>query len=157
MSRVRTVDPVTVGWRAIRVGVASGHAGQDDLEDVEVDCGRRCHRVHHPGSETELQLFEVQMPPDDVIPVHAHEADEIIVVVDGYLTLGARKLEAGCSIMIPGWTLYGIKAGPAGARFMNFRSHKDLTFMTKEQFVERRARRGLPEKGPNEPDLRTMG
>lgn len=82
------------------------------------------------------------MPPNNTIDVHAHEADEIIMVVAGEVNLGARTLQTGMSVMIPGWTLYGLKSGPNGARFINFRAFKDRTFMSKEQFMERRAQRG---------------
>ena len=38
-------------------------------------------RFYHPGSDTELQMFEVTTPPNYVIGQHAHAADEIMYVV----------------------------------------------------------------------------
>ena len=41
----------------------------------------------HPGSDSELQLFEVRLEPNSVAAPHAHAIDEIIVVVDGDMWL----------------------------------------------------------------------
>ena len=93
---------------------------------------------HHPGSPTEMQLFEVDFPPDHELETHAHGADEIIYVLEGSMVLGARELTAGSSVFIPGRTLYNLKAGPNGLRFINFRATQDLIYLKAEQFMAQR-------------------
>jgi quercetin dioxygenase-like cupin family protein len=105
------------------------------LTDDELDT---VVRTHHPGSETELQMFEVTVGPNASIAPHAHEADEIIYVVEGELLLGNRSLGTGSSVHIPGNTLYAFRSGPAGLRFLNFRGHHDDTYLPKDAFMERR-------------------
>jgi quercetin dioxygenase-like cupin family protein len=92
-------------------------------------------RMYHPGSDTELQLFEMHVPSDTLIDQHAHLEDEIIYVVDGELRLGGRVLLPGASVYVPGNTLYSLRAGPEGLRFLNFRAHRDVTYITKDEFV----------------------
>jgi quercetin dioxygenase-like cupin family protein len=95
-------------------------------------------RFFHPGSESDLQMFEMDVPADTLIGQHAHDEDEIIYVVDGELRLGSYVLQPGASVYIPGNTLYSLRAGPAGLRFLNFRARQDLTYITKDEFSERR-------------------
>ena len=92
-------------------------------------------RFRYPGSESEAQLFEVRCEPNLEIPVHAHAEDEIIVVVDGELHFGARVCCAGASVYIPGHTLYGFRAGPAGATFLNFRPRADGVYLSRDEFL----------------------
>lgn len=128
MATIRIVDANDVVWY-----------GKDNFPyevDVEI-VGESA--FHHPGSATEMQLFEVNVPPGHEFEAHAHAADEIIYVLEGDLVLGARVLGAGSSVFVPGHTLYGFKAGPAGLRFLNFRATQDLVYLTKEQFVAQRA------------------
>jgi quercetin dioxygenase-like cupin family protein len=101
-------------------------------------------RSYHPGSETELQLFEMDMLPNTLIAQHAHLEDEIVYVVAGELRLGARVLHPGASIYIPGNTLYSLRAGPEGLRFLNFRARHDMTYITKDEFMAARAARTEP-------------
>ena len=93
---------------------------------------------HHPGSDTEMQLFEVSFPPNHELEAHAHGADEIIYVLEGTVVLGARELGVGSSVFIPGQTLYGLKAGPDGLRFLNFRATQDLVYLNKDAFMAQR-------------------
>src|SRR4051794_17608671 len=90
-------------------------------------------RYHHPGGPDSLQLFELDMDPDLRLAPHAHESDEIIAVVAGELHVGRRVLGPGTSIFVPGHTLYTVKAGPEGCRFLNFRAHSDMTYFGPEQ------------------------
>ncbi len=101
-------------------------------------------RFFHPGSPTELQMFEMMVPPDALIDQHAHDEDEIIYVVEGELHLGRRVLASGASVHIPGNTLYSFRAGPAGLRFLNFRAHQDNTYLTRDEFVVRRSASAAP-------------
>ncbi|HZP28332.1 MAG TPA: cupin domain-containing protein [Acidimicrobiia bacterium] len=95
-------------------------------------------RTYHPGSESELQLFEVAVEPDALIGQHAHGEDEIIYVLDGELRLGRQVLTRGASVYIPGGTLYSFRAGPEGLRFLNFRARQDRTYLTKQELVANR-------------------
>jgi quercetin dioxygenase-like cupin family protein len=93
----------------------------------------------HPGSDSELQMFEVRLEPSYIAAPHAHASDEIIVVVDGEIWFGAQRCGPGTSVCIPGNTLYGFKAGPNGARFMNFRPRRDETYITRDELSASRA------------------
>jgi hypothetical protein len=95
-------------------------------------------RVFHPGGPDTLQLFEVNVEPDGVIEQHAHQEDEIIFVLEGELHLGRRVLSPGCSVHIPGLTLYTFRAGPNGLRFLNFRGRQDTTYITKDEIMAMR-------------------
>jgi quercetin dioxygenase-like cupin family protein len=116
--RVRVVDPADLPW-----------FGKDNTP-FQTTVVKGDTRFHHPGSDDELQLFEVRFPPETEITPHAHDEDEIIYVLDGELHLGARTLLPGMSVYIPGRTLYGFRAGSEGVRFLNFRPREDLTRLT---------------------------
>jgi hypothetical protein len=88
-------------------------------------------RVYHPGSETELQMLEVNLPPDFEVDSHAHCEAEIIYVTKGELHFG--------SVFIDADTLYGFRSGSMQTQFINFRARADVSYLTKEQFVARRA------------------
>jgi quercetin dioxygenase-like cupin family protein len=94
-------------------------------------------RLHH-GLPGKLQLFEIRLEPGLEISTHAHADDEIIAVVAGELHVGRRVCGPGTSIFIPGNTLYGFRAGTDGCRYLNFRSHADSTYFTKDDVVEAR-------------------
>jgi quercetin dioxygenase-like cupin family protein len=94
--------------------------------------------VHHAGSETQPQLFEVQFPPNAPVAAHAHTEDEIIVVTEGSLRFGRRVFGAGSSIFIPKMTLYSFTAGADGATFLNFRPRGGSGVVFKDEFVQAR-------------------
>jgi len=98
------------------------------ISDAELDGSSV--RWHHPGSETELQLFEMALEPGIQLSPHAHAADEIIAVLSGGLTVGQNTYGPGASIYVEGGTLYSVTAGPAGCRFLNFRAAMDKTYFT---------------------------
>jgi quercetin dioxygenase-like cupin family protein len=100
---------------------------------------RTAVRRYHPGSEDDLQMFEVAIGPDAEIGQHAHHESEIIYVIEGSLILGRQVLEPGASVFIPKETLYSFKAGPDGLKFINFRARQDTGAISKEQFMEMRA------------------
>lgn len=150
--RIRTRDQLE--WQA-RI---SGEPGEDDVAvserygPVADDYPGQCHQIHHPGSESELQLFTVRLPPGDGFDSHAHRTDEIIYVLEGELHFGAQVIPAGSSVYVPADTLYAFKAGPNGLTFLNFRAVRDDTFITKAQFVaERAARRQTSFVGDSSP------
>jgi mannose-6-phosphate isomerase-like protein (cupin superfamily) len=92
-------------------------------------------RYYHPGSDSELQMFEVTMPPNAVGPQHAHEESEIIYVVAGEIIFGRRVLGAGSSVYIPGRTLYKFDTGPEGVTFLNFRARQDMTYYSRDDMA----------------------
>ena len=49
----------------------------------------------HPGSDSELQLFEVRLGPNYIAAPHAHASDEIMLVVDGEMWFGAQRCGPG--------------------------------------------------------------
>lgn len=141
MARIRVRDVAEMRWWG---RVSDGEIGDDERFEadnyapVDDDFAGRTHRIHHPGSETDLQMFEVRMHPGDAFESHAHLTDEVIFVREGELHFGARVLREGSSVYVPANTLYAFRAGPTGLHFVNFRAVKDESFITKQQFLERR-------------------
>lgn len=140
MPRIHIAD---APWTAPADGFAIGQR-EEDRTMVEVDeptepTDPTAVRYHHPGSETELQLFEVWFPAGHVVKAHAHRTDEVVWVLEGELHLGARLLRPGTSVYLPGLTLYGFTAGPEGLRILNFRATKEIGTISKEQLLLERA------------------
>jgi quercetin dioxygenase-like cupin family protein len=95
---------------------------------------------HHPGSDGEPRLFEVSFPPDAVTESHAHDVDEIIVVMEGEMRFGKQTYGVGSSVYIPKMTLYSFQAGPEGLRFLNFRTATSaVPHINKDEFMAMRA------------------
>ena len=138
MPKLQISELDSLRWMA-RMEGAERASDPSTIEEANQDSDdRMCHRIHHPGSDTDLQMFEVRVPPGFTVESHAHDEDEIIFVLEGEMVLGARVLGAGSSAMIPGKTLYGFSAGADGLRFLNFRARRDVTFHTREQFMAQR-------------------
>ena len=95
-------------------------------------------RMLFPGTDRELQLFEVEVQPGDRIEGHAHEHDEIIYVLKGELRFGQRHCPAGAAVYVPAHTLYGFSAGPDGCNFLNFRAEADYSYITREEHFRTR-------------------
>lgn len=138
MAKLQITEIDSLRWMARKEGHGRGEEDTTIEEANQESDERMCHRLHHPGSENELQMFEVRVPPNHVVESHAHDEDEIVYILEGEMILGARVLKAGSSAMIPGKTLYGFSAGADGLVFLNFRAHRDVTFHTKEQFMAQR-------------------
>jgi quercetin dioxygenase-like cupin family protein len=95
---------------------------------------------HHDGSADEPQLLEVEFPPNQEVPPHAHQEDEILYIVRGEIHFGNRVLGPGSSVFIPRMTLYSFKAGPDGLVWVNFRPRKPVgATIPKEKFMAMRA------------------
>jgi hypothetical protein len=57
---------------------------------------------------------------------HSHEADEVICILDGEITIGDQTYGAGTNVFITKHTVYGpLVAGPQGVRFLNLRTAHD--------------------------------
>jgi hypothetical protein len=103
-----------------------------------VEAAGGASRQNHPGGKDELHLFEVRLPPNSKVDLHAHQEDEIIHVVTGQISVGNRVLGPGDSVFVAGMTLYGFEAGPEGVSYLNFRKRRDLSNYSSEEFHEYR-------------------
>jgi len=90
------------------------------------------------GDEQTLQLTEVQYPPNVSIDLHAHNVDEIFYLLAGALRIGERSLAIGGSVYIARDTLYSLKSGPDGARFLVFRPVGDTSYVPEAEWKARR-------------------
>ena len=54
-------------------------------------------------------------------PVHSHDHDEVIYVLEGGFSMGARECGPGTVVFIEAGTDYGFRVGDAGVRFLNIR------------------------------------
>jgi quercetin dioxygenase-like cupin family protein len=95
-------------------------------------------RDFFPVDGEPLQLFETRLDADADVQPHAHSAAEIIYVTEGELRLGAQVCGPGTAIFIDANTLYGFRAGPEGAVFLNFRGDPKPEYIFKDDFVARR-------------------
>ncbi|WP_419848915.1 hypothetical protein [Candidatus Poriferisocius sp.] len=71
---------------------------------------------------TPLTLLQVGRDTPSQGPSHHHSQDEIIYLLDGSISLGSLEAEPGAILCIPANVRYRITAGPAGYRFLNYRS-----------------------------------
>jgi quercetin dioxygenase-like cupin family protein len=72
-----------------------------------------------------------ELPPGFTIPVHHHDHDEVIILVDGGCTVlgDGPEMRARDSVVIKGGTDYGFMAGPDGMRFFTIRTQAASTSM----------------------------
>ncbi|MGE3328758.1 MAG: cupin domain-containing protein [Acidimicrobiia bacterium] len=129
MERIRITDACQQ-W--LVAGEAASPEYRARLSDEEL---RHEFRVHQPGDDGTLRLFEMKLPPNSVIEPHSHELDEIIFVVAGELALGARRLGPGSSVFIAGGTLYSVRSGLDGLQFLNFRARPDPTHRNRAEHL----------------------
>jgi quercetin dioxygenase-like cupin family protein len=130
MGTVRIVETNSIPWQRVHEAVAPDVAARMSEAERNGDV-----RILHAGSGGELQLFEANIAPNDEVSLHAHEADEIIYILEGELQIGRKRIGPGASVFIGGQTLYGFKAGPNGVRFLNFRGEANTSFITREEFL----------------------
>jgi len=78
-------------------------------------------RYHERGSESELQLSEVDYAADVTVAPHSHDIPEVIYVVEGELHLGSTVLPVGSSVFIDKDTTYSFRAGSEGLKMLIFR------------------------------------
>lgn len=107
---------------------AATKVSPEELEGISV-------RRYFGKEDGELEMFAVRLEPNHPLAPHAHRAAEIIFVTEGELVSGSRSLPAGSALHIEGNTLYGLRAGPNGLTFLNFRSKSDSTYLTKGEFT----------------------
>ena len=136
MGTVRVADEKVIEWQGSDQAKAEAIRARGIILSPEELAGKS--REHHPGSETEPELFEVKFGPDTAVQPHAHLCDEIIYVIAGQLILGSRVLDPGSSVFIAGQTLYSFRAGPEGVHFVNFRPRSGAGYLSKDEFMARR-------------------
>lgn len=138
MAKVHVRDGAANVWTPIRSVV--GPELHERMTDGELS-GE--FKPHDRGDPDGLELLEVYYPPNAVITVHAHEEDEIIYVVDGAILLGGRVYPKGSSVFVAHQTLYGFEAGPDGLHMVNFRARADHSFITQQEFLAERRKKGV--------------
>lgn len=138
MATIKFVQPQDKDFAAVVDQVERGLMSREMYDRLPE--GERSSRtcVVHQGSPDEPQLLEIKMAPDTGVQPHAHEADEIVVVLDGHIRFGNQVCGAGASVFIPRETLYSFTAGPEGARFLNFRPTGEYGYIPKEELLTRR-------------------
>ena len=132
MQKVRIHEADTLQWTAI--GEAADEPTRAVLTPEEMASEVA---MHEPGSDRDLQLFEVRYVPGAAVAVHAHIEDEIIYIVEGSMKVGNRELLPGSSLFVAGNTLYQFRAGDGGLRFLNFRPRADNSYITREEYFQR--------------------
>lgn len=66
-----------------------------------------------------------EFPPGYTVPMHSHDHDEMIVILDGSCTLfDGPTLQAHDSMVLRGGHEYGFTAGEAGMKFVTIRTAK---------------------------------
>ena len=141
MGTIQFVQPEQKDFAAVADQVERGLMSRDIYDRLPE--GERSARtcVVHPGSLDQPQLLEIKMAPDSGVSPHAHEADEIIVVVEGEISFGSQVCGPGSSVFIPRETLYSFRAGPGGCRFLNFRPTGEYGYIPKDELLARRTSR----------------
>ena len=76
--------------------------------------------------------------PDEIVPPHSHDVDEVLYVLEGELTLDDRLCGQGTVLFIEQDTKYGFTVGDHGVRFMAIRPGEVGTkFEGEESYVLR--------------------
>lgn len=81
------------------------------------------------GFHSQISYF----PPGFTVPLHSHDHDELIVVLEGGCTMlgdGGPTLGAHDSMVLAGGHEYGFTAGADGMTFMTIRTGKAATALT---------------------------
>jgi hypothetical protein len=95
-------------------------------------------RVYFEGDAHSPSLVEVRASPDKPATAHAHETDEIVYVLEGELVIGRRVFGPESAVFIPANTLYSFRVGPEGVRYLNMRTRRDDSYITRDELVARR-------------------
>lgn len=68
-----------------------------------------------------LSLFGLAFDPGAYIPTHYHDVDQFLLVINGELGFGNRRLRPGHGAFMPAGNAYNVKFGRAGGSFLEFR------------------------------------
>ena len=108
MGAIRIRRGSSVAWEENPAGDASG----------QVRWGIRTKPFFEPA-DVGVLLRLVEYAPGYVAEAHSHAAPEIVYILDGEITIGEQRLEAGDAYHIEPNTVYGsLRAGPGGVRFV---------------------------------------
>ena len=61
------------------------------------------------------------LPGGLVAPVHHHDHDEVMYVIEGGFSMGRRRCGPGTVVYLEAGTDYGFEVWPEGVRFLNIR------------------------------------
>lgn len=134
MAAIKFMHPADRVMRAARDMALEPHQ-REAISEQELDVEMW---APHPGGAQQPQLLEVSYPPNVTASPHAHESDEIIVVMRGEMRFGNNVCGVGSSALIPAYTLYSFVAGPEGVTFLNFRGRADNSLLTPKAVRARR-------------------
>jgi quercetin dioxygenase-like cupin family protein len=134
VGRIEFVDAEAREFVSAKEWAARDPDVKELLAHLNDDVAESATFYHHHGTAEELELFETRWPPFARIDPHAHDVDEIIVVVQGEIRFGRKRYGVGSSVFIPSMTLYGFEAGPEGLTFLNFRPCSAARTVAKEEF-----------------------
>jgi hypothetical protein len=88
------------------------------LDALSKSDGEAQVKIHYQDGENRLSLIEIKEIPNAKGVFHTHAA--------------------GDSISILGGTLYSFSAGPSGCRYLKFNDSADTSFITKDQYQQRK-------------------
>jgi hypothetical protein len=74
------------------------------------------------GGVDGMSLLVMVLEPDCIIVRHVHDIACLYVVLSGEAVLGSRVVGPGGGFFVPAGQPYGYRAGPQGARVLEFRS-----------------------------------
>ncbi len=75
-----------------------------------------------------------EMPPGFEVPPHTHSVSELMVILDGSITVSdGTVLGAGDTAVIPAEHLYGFTVGAEGVRFLVARTEDAATTFTESE------------------------
>ena len=84
--------------------------------------------VNHTDAEG-YTLISVRYPPNTKVPRHSHDVPQVVMVLEGELRQGNRRLGPGAGYYTPAGGAYVVTAGADGAHVIEFR-HNPMTFST---------------------------
>jgi uncharacterized cupin superfamily protein len=61
------------------------------------------------------------LPGGLVAPPHSHDHDEVMYILEGGFSMGARRCGSGTVVFIEAGTQYGFRVWDTGVRFLNIR------------------------------------
>lgn len=124
MSKVRMNKEEDCALDSVEQLLRTGGASEEHIRSLPEEALNAKLRIFEQGTASSPQLFESHVPANLVAPVHSHEEDEIIYILEGEMRLGATTLSRGSSLFVAANTRYGFQAGPQGVKFLNFRPRR---------------------------------
>ena len=92
---------------------------------------------HFPGSDDELQLFEVRCDPDVTFNSHAHDEDEIMYVLSGEITSAGGATRRAARLH-PGQDPVLVPLRPRRPAVPELPAAKDATYITRDEMQQQR-------------------